>query len=438
MSEKSIYESGNARRQEIANGICLGRITYVDIDTRQCTVKTFFGPKELLDKNLLRVQWVCVDGNADGDESGGIPREGAIGLVFFIEGEPFIFGFIKPLNGRKGAVTGKESVSRLVRGDKIISTKSGNHIVVRNNGTIEIVSEEVLKTVYIPTDGRIIEICQNFNFKNGGGYINWESTGRAVLGQQLFTQEFRKDLARSFIVVEERGQVSASTIYKTSIGPGIPGVPGVPATVYQFSVDITGKTSLAIGPGIPVMTADIGVDGSIDVVSFSDISVLSKLGAIDVEADVGDISITAKLGNVSVEANAGDISVKATAGNIAVEATAGDISAKATAGNISVEASLGDVKAKATAGAIEMEGSLGKLKLAQGKVGIGGPAAELLDLFGQTLDALKDLATSMATEQHIGNLGYSSSPPLNAADYLKFMALTVQIKALLTSIKGGV
>jgi len=436
--DKTIYESSNKRRRESSNGICLGRITNVDIDTRLCRIKTFFGPAEFLDLDLKDVQWVNVDGNADGDESGSIPREGAVGLVFFIEGEAYIFGFIKPLNGSKGAVTGKESVNRLVRGDKIISTKSGNYLVIRTNGSIEIQSRETLKTVYIPTDSRIIEICRNFNFKTDGGYINWENTGSALLGQQLFTQEFRKDLARSFIVVEERGAVSTSTIYKTAIGPGIPGVPGVPAAVYEFTVDITGKTHLGIGPGVPVMTADIGVDGSIEVVSFSDISVTSKLGDVSVEADVGSISVTAKLGDISAEANVGDISVKATAGNIAVEATAGDVSAKATAGAISVEASLGDVKVKATAGAIEMEGSLGKLKLGKGKVGIGGPAAELVDQVIQLLTQLDLWITQTQVSVHIGNLGYPTAPPTEATAYIPIQAQIGVIKGLLTSIKGGV
>jgi hypothetical protein len=418
--EKSIYERGSPTRQASANGIAMGRITTVDIDTRLCRVKTFLGPQELLDKDLKNVQWVNADGNVDGDESGSIPREGAIGLVFFIEGEPYIFGFIKPLNGAKGAITGKESVTRLVRGDKLISTKSGNYICIRTNGSIEINSRESLKRVFIPTDSRIQEVCRNFNFKTDGGYINWENKGPILLGQQLFTQEFRRDLARSFVVVEERGAVGASTIYRTTMGPGIPGIPGIPAAVYSFSIDVTGKTSLAIGAGVPVMTADISPAGQIDVVSFSDISVTSRLGNILAETDVGDITATAKLGNISVEASAGNIS------------------AKALVGNVSVGATLGDIDVKATAGDITMEGSLGKLKLGKGKIGLGGPAAEIVDTVIKLMTQLDTLLTSMQAETHLGNLGYSSSPPLNVASYIAVQVQVNLLKSLLTTVQGGV
>jgi len=398
----------------------LGRITDVDIDTRLCRVKTFFGPQPFLDLDLKNVQWVNVDGNSDGDESGSIPREGAVGLVFFIEGEPYIFGFIKPLNGTKGAVTGKEAVSRLVRGDKLISTKSGNFITIRSNGSIELQSRETLKTIYIPTDSRIIEIYRNFNFKTDGGYINWEAKGPVLLGQQLYTQEFRKDLARSFVVVEERGAVSSSTIYRTSIGPGIPGVPGVPAAVYKFEVDVTGRTLLEIGVGIPVFSAEIGIDGSATIKSISDISISTTLGNVDVSLDVGSLAAYAKLGDISVKSDAGNISGKTTAGNISFETTAGNVSGKTTAGDLT------------------LEGSLGKLKLGKGKVGLGGPAAEIVDSVIQLMTQLDALLTGLQAETHIGNLGYPSSPPLNVAAYIGVQVQINVLKSLLTTIKGGV
>ncbi len=413
----SAYEKSGNIKQGQTNGICLGAIASVDVDTRLCRVKTFFGPPELLDLDLKDVQWVNVDGNADGDESGSIPREGAMGLVFFIEGSPFIFGFIKPLNADKGAVTGKESVSRLVRGDKIISTKNGNYITIRTNGSIEIQSRESCKTVYIPTESRIQEVCRNFNFKTSGGFIRWEEEG---LTNTIFNQEFRRDLLRSFVVLEERGALGGSTIYRTSMGPGIPGVPGVPAAIYSFEVDITGNTKLTIGAGLPVMSAEIKPTGAIAVDNISDIDITTKLGSVTIKAQAKDITLNAPLGDIALLSNAGNISVKT------------------DAGNISAQTSLGNITAQTTSGSVELNGSLGRLKLSKGKVGIGGPAAELLDLFDQTLDGLKDLATSMATETHLGNLGYNTSPPLNTADYIKFVATIIQIKTFLTTIKGGV
>lgn len=97
-----------------------------------------------------------------------------------------------------------------------------------------------------------------------------------------------------------------------------------------------------------------------------------------------------------------------------------------------------DVKINSLTGNIEADGSLGKLKLGAGKVGLGGPAAELLDLYDQLLQQLDTLLTSMATETHLGNLGYPSGPPLNAAAYAAVQAQIAIIKALLGTIKGGV
>jgi hypothetical protein len=97
-----------------------------------------------------------------------------------------------------------------------------------------------------------------------------------------------------------------------------------------------------------------------------------------------------------------------------------------------------NIKISSLAGNIEADGSLGKLKLGAGKVGLGGPAAELLDLFDQLLQQLDTLLTSMATETHLGNLGYSTSPPLNAAAYAAVQVQIALIKTLLATIKGGV
>lgn len=69
---------------------------------------------------------------------------------------------------------------------------------------------------------------------------------------------------------------------------------------------------------------------------------------------------------------------------------------------------------------IEVEDSAGgKLKISGGKVGLGGTAAETIDIISQTLELL-------ATD--LGNLGY---PLANAAAY-------AALKILIDSIKGGI
>lgn len=412
--DKSIYESSNTGRQNQRNGTALGRITHVDVLRRVCRVKTFFGPPHLMDLDCNNVQWVDADTNSEGDESTAIPREGSMGIVHFIEGEAFVHGFINALKGKQGAVTGNET-AKLVKGDKIIATRAGNRVIVRTNGSIEFTSKETLKTVYIPTDSRIIELCRNLNFKTDGGYINWEVDD---IGTTLHTVEYRTNIARTGLLFEERGSVGGTTVFKQEIGPGIPGVPGITVPTRVKEYDLTGATKEAIGPGVATITIDKTVDGSIKHDIFSDFSVLSKLGNFLASLDVGDATILAKLGSILVEATTGKIDVHALQ-------------------NVSVLSDLGDVSVKATAGKVEVNGSLGKLVLTKGQVALGGPTAELLDLVDQLLTALKNAFLSAATETHIGNLGYTTSPPLNAADYLTAVALITQIQVLLKTIKGS-
>lgn len=419
LADKSIYERQHPTRQKLSSGVALGRIAAVDIDRRTCTIKTFFGADGLNDLSIDNAQWVNMDSNADGDEFSIIPRPGSMGLVFFVEGEAFIFGSFNAYRGDKGAVTGKEVVKRLVQGDKVMSTKSGNYTAVRANGSIELFSNDTLKRVFFPTDSRILDICQNLNLKAGGGYTNWEVD--EILQTTLFTEEFRRDLARTIIMVEQKGQVDATTVFKQSIGPGLPGVVGVPAPSYEYSVDVTGKAILKIGPpGAATITQTISPDGSLEIDALSDVTV--KL----------------KTGNLTADLIAGDIAAKTSLGNISVESTQGNISAKTTAGNVSVESTAGDVKAVATAGELTLEGSGGKLKLGKGKVGLGGPAAELVDQFIQFLTHMDTLLTSMQAESHVGNIGYNTSPPVNVADYIATQASIAAVKSMLETIKGGV
>jgi hypothetical protein len=75
-----------------------------------------------------------------------------------------------------------------------------------------------------------------------------------------------------------------------------------------------------------------------------------------------------------------------------------------------------------------LKNAVGTLKVdSAGKFGIGGPAAELLDLFDQTLDAFIN-----QTQLTMTGTG-PSSPLLPPA-----MTNLIKIKTLLTSIKGSV
>lgn len=111
---------------------------------------------------------------------------------------------------------------------------------------------------------------------------------------------------------------------------------------------------------------------------------------------------------------------------------AGDNVTITTAGGaeLLVDGSTGSIEAK--------DNGLGRLKISNGQVGLGTPTAELVTEFGKLLDALLGLTLDLQIETHIGNLGYPSSPPLNSTNYSNINTTITAIRALITTINGGV
>jgi hypothetical protein len=89
-------------------------------------------------------------------------------------------------------------------------------------------------------------------------------------------------------------------------------------------------------------------------------------------------------------------------------------------------------------GDINLEGSGGAvMKLGGGKVGIGGPAAELLALLEKTLIQLDGCLLQIQALTVPTLLG-PSGPPLNAGNFAQLSAEVTKIKADLKQIKGGI
>lgn len=414
MIDKSIYESGHPMREANDNAICFGLVTAVDVTTRFCSVKTFFATNPALnDQHIKSCQWLSADASPYGDDMTSVPRVNSIALVFFVQGEAFIFGFFRGTS-KTGSVAGGASTVPLAQGDKIIATKAGNFITVKSNGLIQIQCKDTLRSLYLPNNSEWLNLCRQFELKTDGGYIFWRSDDDL---NTLHKAVYRKDMAQSFVVTEEKGSVSSSVIYRIGIGPG---AAKGSANSYEHSVTTDGTSTLTIGTfGVPAYTSVVKPDGSATITAR------------------GDVALTSSAGKVSVLAQAGDIDVKATTGAIKAEATAGDISLKADAGAINVVATAGDISVKAVGGNIAMEGSLGRLKLGGGQVGLGGPGAEVVDAIIQTLDLLIKNGNAMLAMTVIGNLGYSTSPPVNSADFADITVKAAVLKAKVTAIKGG-
>lgn len=84
-------------------------------------------------------------------------------------------------------------------------------------------------------------------------------------------------------------------------------------------------------------------------------------------------------------------------------------------------------------------GAAFKIDGAAGTVALGTPSTELLQQISDQLDKLITWANSVgAIHTHIGNLGYSTAPPDQAADYTQLGTDLSDIKALVDGIKGSI
>lgn len=113
-----------------------------------------------------------------------------------------------------------------------------------------------------------------------------------------------------------------------------------------------------------------------------------------------------------------------------------DVSVKSSAGKVSVEGAT-DISIKGTAGNVALEGSTAKLKLGTGKVGLGGPAGELIAEMEKLAQAVIDDATAAAAHIHPTAVG-PSGPPTTAASFTAVVAAATAIKGILTALKGGI
>ncbi|NIT99514.1 MAG: hypothetical protein GWN01_00775 [Nitrosopumilaceae archaeon] len=79
----------------------------------------------------------------------------------------------------------------------------------------------------------------------------------------------------------------------------------------------------------------------------------------------------------------------------------------------------------------------GALKITGEKVAIGASSAELLQQISDQLEKIAEWANSVGSaHDHVGNLGYPTAPPTQAADYVALGTDLSSIKALVDGIKG--
>lgn len=400
--DASIYERDHPVREEQASGFAFGRITEVFAKERYCTVVTFLGEGSLNDNYIPKCQWVNLDSNPEGDESTSIPRKNSMGLVFYVSGEPFIFGFFKPLARNAVTTTGGEP-AKLIEGDKVIATVAGNKITVKSNGAIELVSSDTLRRTMIPKGSAIFDLCRRYQLRSDGGTMDWGSDSLTQL--TVHKAEYRRDLLRTFIMTEEKGGVDATTIWKRQIGPAIPGVLGVQLPSFTETISNLGVYETQISPPSPVGTP-IGIrtklspDGSYNFKSgplpnfeldilptgAAKVSVnslltieLSATGALDIKnptcklsmSESGDIGVENPLVKVKALAT-GDFEITAPGGSVKIS-NAGEMTFTALS-KVKVDAKAGiDVT---SLGPVNLEAKAPVSIKALGSISLdGGPGA---------------------------------------------------------------
>lgn len=164
------------------------------------------------------------------------------------------------------------------------------------------------------------------------------------------------------------------------------------------------------------------------------------------EANFGDrLEISAANGIQHTTPAAGGTTISQKGGKIDFTSTL-DSTYTSTQGNITITAQgtlslvsqTGDYELTASAGNITLTGSGGAvLKIGGGKVGLGGPAGELVDLVGQLLDEVdktEDGIMAITVPTAVG----PSGPPINSATFVAIKATLATIKTALTGIKGGI
>lgn len=380
MSDKSIYEKGHQTREDQKNAFAFGRITRVFPDERLCEVKTFMGVGQTDDNHIPKCQWLNSDAHPDGDESTVLPRVGSYGIVFYIDSEPFVFGFFSPLTGTGSAQLG-DGKEELNEGDRIMITRGGNKVILRAHGEIQIESTNTCRTIYFPDRNLINTLCRNYEFRTDGGTIDWQNID--ANNNTLFRQEFRDNINRANLVVEEVGYIDGGEfIHRRVLGAGSPA--GVSEPVWSEELKTSGEwTRFIRSPG-----AEFGSKINVTPDGTTTLEVGGK--ATVIVSPSGDISLDTR-GKVSMQVD-GKLSVQ----------VGGDVSA-------------------VSGGKMSLEGSGGKAVLSGGKVALGA-GDEVLDLFSQLLEAL-------GQETHPTPLG-PSGPPINASIY-------AGIKSKLDAIKGS-
>lgn len=342
---KSLYEKGHPSQEDQKNAFAFGRITRVFPSERLCEVKTFMGVGQIDDNHIPKCQWLNGDAHPDGDESTVLPRVGSFCIVFYIDGEPYVYGFFSPLTGDGSAQLGEEK-EELNEGDRIILTRGGNKIILRTHGEIQVQSTNTCRTIWFPDRNLINTLCRNYEFRTDGGTVDWLNVD--ANDNTVFRQEFRDNINRNNVVVDEVGYVEGGAlIYRRSIGAGA--TVGTTSPVWSEEVKPDGEWTrfIRVPDGAEGHRLNVKPDGTTKLeVGGKATVIIDPSGNITITND-GNTSITTK-GSTTIKSdgpNTIDCSEATINASGSVNVKAGGSATVKAGGSATVDASSINLKA---------------------------------------------------------------------------------------------
>lgn len=324
-THKTPFESNSMYKQETVSTLTWGRITRVFPEKRMAEVKTF-GSGATNDLHIASCQWLSADAHYEGDESSPIPRVNSYCVVAFIDSEPIIVGFFKPLSENGDANTGKD-IEEANEGDKVFRTVAGNKIILRSSGEVQIESTSGCRTTWFPQEDLINELCRNYEFRTDGGTIDWLNIDRKRKYTYL-RKEVRDTSNRKNIILEESGTVDADNtplIYRKRIGAGDLDDGGIKSIVHTVEIKNTGETDILIATADNKVGHKLNIkpDGSTNL-NIGDKAKLNIAASGDTSYDVnGKAKLTiAPSGDTVIDVGPGKSTIKISAsGNIEIIAS---------------------------------------------------------------------------------------------------------------------
>lgn len=279
--ERSPYEG--VLDDRLSGNTCLGKIVSVNPNERTCRVKTI-GQKGRTDTlDLLNVKWLSLSSSTGEDEDDDftiIPRVGQYGVITFINSEPYIMGFYRPTTtylDEKDRASAQTNINSddLSAGDRVIKTIAGNRVILRSGGTVEIESNKLCRTYWIPSRRIMNSVCGTYELEVDGGFMHWTrdtETGKTTLRYFIY------DAANPTAALDlQFGTTeSANKFIVAKLGSLNPDTLAIEKTSFDLGVEKDGTTSLTIGEGSKTSLKISGTTGNIELKTEGEVDLKAK------------------------------------------------------------------------------------------------------------------------------------------------------------------